>query len=207
MAGLLLGVIGVAIVSYAGHQKELQMRGELKEFNLKLGLLLAILCGIFSSGMAFGIDAAEPMKAAALKLGVDRGYAAMPAYVFIMGGGAIVNLSYCFIRLATLKGISLRNDLGQTGGTLLKNGALAAAGGITWYLQFFFYAWGQANIPDRLSYVNWMLHMSGYVLFAGIIGLALGEWAGVSGKPIRLLWAGMIVIIAAANLVGLGMAS
>jgi L-rhamnose-H+ transport protein len=147
------------------------------------------------------------MKAAALKLGVDRGYAAMPAYVFIMGGGAIVNLSYCFIRLATLKGISLRNDLGQTGGTLLKNGALAAAGGITWYLQFFFYAWGQANIPDRLSYVNWMLHMSGYVLFAGIIGLALGEWAGVSGKPIRLLWAGMIVIIAAANLVGLGMAS
>ena len=48
-----------------------------------------------------------------------------------------------------------------------KNAAMAATGGIMWYLQFFFYAWGQANIPERLSYVNWMLHMSGYVLFGG----------------------------------------
>jgi len=95
--------------------------------------------------------------------------------VFIMGGGAIVNLSYCFVRLAALKRLSLRADLSLPAGTLLKNGAMAAAGGIMWYLQFFFYAWGQANIPQRLAHVNWMLHMSGYVLFAGIVGLALGE--------------------------------
>ena len=48
-----------------------------------------------------------------------------------------------------------------------------------WYLQFFFYAWGAANIPQRLGYVNWMLHMSIYVLCGGLVGLALGEWAGV----------------------------
>ena len=207
MAGLLLAVIGVAIVSYAGHQKEAQLRGAPREFNLKLGIFLAVLCGIFSSGMAFAIDAAEPMKTAALRLGVNPLYAALPSYVFIMGGGAVVNMSYCFIRLAVLKKISLRGDLSQPRGTLLRNGALAATGGIMWYLQFFFYAWGQANIPQRLAHVNWMLHMSGYVLFAGIVGLALGEWAGIRGRPIRLLWAGMVVIIAAANLVGLGMAS
>ena len=148
MAGLLLALVGVAVVSYAGHQKELQMRGAPQEFNVKLGLLLAILCGIFSSGMAFAMSAAEPMKAAALRLGVNPLYAALPSYVFIMGGGAVVNLSYCFIRLAALKRLSLRADLGQPGGLLLKNGALAATGGIMWYLQFFFYAWGQANIPS-----------------------------------------------------------
>jgi L-rhamnose-H+ transport protein len=49
--------------------------------------------------------------------------------------------------------------------------------------------------------------MSGYVLFAGLVGLALGEWAGVGSKPIRLLWAGVILLIVATNLVGLGMAS
>jgi len=206
MAGVLVALIGVAIVSYAGHQKEIQVSGEIREFNVKLGLALAILCGIFSSGMAFAIDAAEPMKAAALRLGVNPLYAALPSYVFIMGGGAVVNMSYCFIRLAALKRLSLRADLSHPGGTLIKNGAMAATGGIMWYLQFFFYAWGQANIPERLSYVNWMLHMSGYVLFAGIVGLALGEWTGISGKPIRLLWVGMVIIIAAANLVGVGMA-
>jgi L-rhamnose-H+ transport protein len=207
LAGILVALMGVAVVSYAGHQKEKQLSGELREFNLKLGLLLAVLCGVFSSGMAFAIDAAGPMKATALALGVNPLYAALPSYVIIMGGGAVVNLSYCFIRLAVLKRISLRDDLSQPGGMLLKNGALAAAGGIMWYLQFFFYAWGQANIPERLSYVNWMLHMSGYVLFAGLVGLALGEWAGVGSRPVRILWAGMIIIIAAANLVGLGLAT
>jgi L-rhamnose-H+ transport protein len=49
--------------------------------------------------------------------------------------------------------------------------------------------------------------MSMYVLCGGLVGLALGEWAGVASRPVRLLWAGILVIIAAANLVGLGMAS
>jgi L-rhamnose-H+ transport protein len=207
MAGVVVALIGVAVVSYAGHQKELQLRGELREFNLKLGLLLAVLCGIFSSGMSFAIDAAKPMEAAALHLGVNPLYAALPSYVFIMGGGALINLSYCFIRLGALKRISLRADLSQTRGTLLKNGALAATGGIMWYLQFFFYAWGQANIPQRLDYINWMLHMSIYVLCAGLVGLALGEWKGVGSRPLRLLWAGVLIIIAATTLVGLGTAS
>ena len=52
-----------------------------------------------------------------------------------------------------------------------------------------------------------MLHMSGYVLCGGLVGLALGEWRKVTSHPVRLLWLGMIVIIVAANLVGLGMAS
>jgi hypothetical protein len=79
--GVLVALTGVAVVSYAGHQKEVQLRGELREFNLKLGLLLAGLCGIFSSGMAFAIDAAEPMEAAALHLGVNPLYAALPSSI------------------------------------------------------------------------------------------------------------------------------
>jgi len=157
--------------------------------------------------MSFAINAAKPMAEAAQHVGVKPLYAALPSYVIIMGGGALVNFAYCFSRLAFRKDISLRQDLSQAGGTLLKNGCMAASGGIMWYLQFFFYAWGAANIPAHLSFVNWMLHMSGYVLFGGIVGLALGEWRGAEGRPVQLLWLGMLVIIAAANLVGLGMAS
>jgi L-rhamnose-H+ transport protein len=58
-----------------------------------------------------------------------------------------------------------------------------------------------------MSYVNWMLHMSIYVLCGGLVGLSLGEWKGAGWRPVLILWAGVIVIIAAANLVGLGMAS
>jgi L-rhamnose-H+ transport protein len=207
MAGVLVALMGVTVVSYAGHQKEMELGSEVREFNVKLGLALAVMCGIFSSGMSFAIDAAKPIAAAAEHVGVNSLYAALPSYVLIMGGGAVINMSYCFIRLAFKKELSLHADLAQPRATLFRNGSLAAAGGIMWYLQFFFYAWGAANIPLRLAYVNWMLHMSIYVLCGGLVGLALGEWAGVRRRPIRLLWAGILIIIAAANLVGLGMAS
>jgi L-rhamnose-H+ transport protein len=205
MAGIALALVGIAVVSYAGHQKELIQGRSAEEFNLRNGLLLAVACGIFSSGMSFAIDAARPMTAAALHAGVRPLYAALPSYVIIMGGGALVNFLYCFTRLAYRKDLSLRSDLSQPAPVLVKNSLMAASGGIMWYLQFFFYAWGAANIPASLFYVNWMLHMSGYVLCGGLVGLALGEWKGVGVRPVRWLWAGVTVIIIAANLVGLGM--
>ena len=88
MAGIFVALIGIAIVSYAGHQKEQQMGTGVQEFNVKLGLLLAVMCGIFSSGMSFAIDAATPIANKALHLGVNPLYAALPTYVIIMGGGA-----------------------------------------------------------------------------------------------------------------------
>lgn len=206
MAGVVVALAGVAVVSFAGHLKEVKRKGHLQEFNVTLGVALAILCGFSSSGMSFGIAAAKPMERAALDLGVNPLYAALPAYVLIMGGGAFVNWAYCAFRLATIRHNPLR-DLRQPGSTLARNGALAATGGVMWYLQFFFYAWGAANIPQRLDYVNWMLHMSLYVLCGGLVGLVLGEWAGVGSRPVRVLWAGILIIIAAANLVGLGMAT
>jgi L-rhamnose-H+ transport protein len=207
LLGIAVALAGVAITSVAGHRKEVALGAQTREFNLKIGLLLAVLCGIFSSGMSFAMEAAKPIQAAALAQGVNPLYSALPSYVVIMGGGALVNFAYCFFRLATRKEISLRADLAMPGGVLARNASLAATGGIMWYLQFFFYAWGAASIPASFSYVNWMLHMSGYVLCGGIVGLALGEWKGVGAAPVRILWAGMLVIIVAANIVGLGMAN
>jgi L-rhamnose-H+ transport protein len=207
VAGIVLALVGIAIVTWAGHLKEQHEGVRAEEFDLTKGLLLAVMCGIFSSGMSFAIDAATPMSAAAIRLGVRPLYAALPSYVIIMGGGALVNFAYCFLRLAFRKNLSIRRDLAEPAPTLLKNFAMAASGGIMWYLQFFFYAWGAANIGGRLSFVNWMLHMSGYVLFGGLVGLALGEWKRASGRPVRLLWTGLAAIIAAANLVGLGLSS
>lgn len=204
MAGIFTALVGIAVVTYAGHQKEQAHGVAAEEFNLRKGLILAVLCGIFSSGMSFAIDAARPMAAAAHQLGVHHLYDALPAYVIIMGGGALVNFAYCFSRLAFVKNISIRRDLSQPRRILLINASLAAAGGIMWYFQFFFYAWGQANVPNRLFFINWMLHMSLYVLFGGIVGLSLGEWRGAGKRPVRWLWLGMLIIILAANLIGLG---
>ena len=66
MAGVLVALDRRGIVSYAGHQKEVQLARRAAGVQCEAGTALAVLCGIFSSGMSFAIDAAEPMERAAL---------------------------------------------------------------------------------------------------------------------------------------------
>lgn len=207
LLGVLVALVGVAIVSRAGLLKERAMGVTAQEFNLKKGLVLAVLCGIFSAGMSFAMDAAKPMHEAAAALGIDQLYVALPSYVVIMGGGAIVNLAYCFIRLATKKELSVKADFSVAKPLLLANVCFALLGGTMWYLQFFFYAWGHARIPAQYDFISWMLHMSFYVLCGGLVGLIMKEWKNVGQRPVGVLSVGCLVIVMAANIVGLGMAS
>ncbi|AFJ45221.1 L-rhamnose/proton symporter RhaT [Shimwellia blattae] len=207
LLGVLIALIGVAIVTRAGQLKERKMGIKAEEFNLKKGLMLAVMCGIFSAGMSFAMNAAKPMHEAAAALGVDPLYVALPSYVVIMGGGAVINLGYCFIRLARVPSLSVRADFSQARGLIITNVLLSALGGLMWYLQFFFYAWGHARIPAQYDYMSWMLHMSFYVLCGGLVGLVLKEWNNAGRQPVRVLSLGCVVIIIAANVVGLGMAN
>ncbi|MGD2531297.1 L-rhamnose/proton symporter RhaT, partial [Escherichia coli] len=129
--------------------------------------VLAVMCGIFSAGMSFAMNAAKPMHEAAAALGVDPLYVALPSYVVIMGGGAIINLGFCFIRLAKVKDLSLKADFSLAKSLIIHNVLLSTLGGLMWYLQFFFYAWGHDRIPAQYDYISWMLHMSFYVLCGG----------------------------------------
>ncbi|WP_368900260.1 L-rhamnose/proton symporter RhaT [Mixta calida] len=206
LLGVLIALVGVAIVSRAGFLKERALGISAEEFNLKKGLVLAVLCGIFSAGMSFAMDAAKPMHEAAAAAGINPLYVALPSYVVIMGGGALVNLAYCFIRLAVKPSLSIRADFSLVKPLLGANIAFAMLGGLMWYLQFFFYAWGHANIPAQYDFVSWMLHMSLYVLCGGIVGLLMKEWHAVGRRPVSVLSVGCLVIILAANIVGMGMA-
>ncbi|NTX78379.1 L-rhamnose/proton symporter RhaT [Serratia proteamaculans] len=206
LLGVAIALLGVIIVSWAGVLKERAMGIRAEEFNLRKGLLLAVMCGIFSAGMSFAMDAAKPMHQAAADLGIDPLYVALPSYVVIMGGGALVNLAYCFIRLAVKTDLSVRADFSQAKSLLVANVLFSLLGGTMWYLQFFFYAWGHANIPAQYDFISWMLHMSFYVLCGGLVGLLLREWKNAGRRPVSVLCIGCLTIILAANVVGLGMA-
>ncbi|QCR35756.1 L-rhamnose/proton symporter RhaT [Nissabacter sp. SGAir0207] len=207
LLGVLVAVVGVGIVTYAGLLKERALGIRAEEFNLRKGLALAIMCGVFSAGMSFAMDAAKPMHDAAAQIGISPLYVALPSYVVIMGGGALINLGFCILRLMTRRDLSLRADLSVASSVLLTNVLFSVLAGVMWYLQFFFYAWGHASIPVQYDYMSWMLHMSFYVLGGGIVGLLLKEWLSTGTKPTRILCLGALVIVLAANIVGMGMAS
>ncbi len=56
------------------------------------------------------MNAAKPMHEAAAALGVDPLYVALPSYVIIMGGGAIIN-STLFICLGKSEGFVAKSRL------------------------------------------------------------------------------------------------
>lgn len=63
-------------------------------------------------------------------------------------------------------------------------------------------------IPAQYDYMSWMLHMSFYIIAVRRAGRAgAEEWNNAGRRPVSVLNLGCVVIIIAANIVGLGMAS
>jgi L-rhamnose-H+ transport protein len=86
---------------------------------------------------------------------------------------------------------------------LASNYFLAAIAGVTWYLQFFFYSMGATKMGD-LEFSSWTLHMASIIIFSTLWGIALKEWAGVSGRTKSWLTAGLAFLILSTVIIGYG---
>ena len=86
---------------------------------------------------------------------------------------------------------------------LLRNYLLCALAGFTWYLQFFFYSMGETKM-GAYSFSSWTLHMASIIIFSTIWGLFLHEWRGSGRRTMRLVWLGLLVLVASTIIVGYG---
>jgi L-rhamnose-H+ transport protein len=86
---------------------------------------------------------------------------------------------------------------------LASNYFLAAIAGVTWYLQFFFYSMGATKM-GKLEFSSWTLHMASIIIFSTLWGIALKEWAGVSGRTKSWLTAGLAFLILSTVIIGYG---
>ncbi len=200
--GIAVAILGIVVTSFAGFKKENERDNRAAEFNLKKGIVIAIVCGVLSAFMAFAIASGKPIEDLALSIGIDPLYKIMPSFVVIMLGGFTTNALYCFYK-ARQNGTWKKWRADRT--DFWKNTALAALGGIIWYLQFFFYGWGHVQMENaKLGFISWTLHMSLLVLGGGMLGLALKEWEGCTPRPLRLQLYGMATIILSTLIIGLG---
>ena len=86
---------------------------------------------------------------------------------------------------------------------LLRNYLLCALAGFTWYLQFFFYSMGETKM-GAYSFSSWTLHMASIIIFSTLWGLFLHEWRGSGRRTMRLVWLGLLVLVASTIIVGYG---
>lgn len=198
LIGVSLTIAGIAIVGYAGALKnqklsEEEKRKAIKDFALKKGILIAILAGVMSAGMAYGFEAASPIEELAIARGVNPLFASNPSLIFILLGGFATNLIYC--GFLNIKNKTYRDYYTSSTPVLLNNIFFTFLAGTLWFLQFHFYGMGRSLLPPEMIAFAWSILMALNIAFSNIWGLVLKEWKGTGRKTIIILLIGIAVLI------------
>ncbi len=200
MAGIVVGVLGIACAGWAGWLKEKDLTAQKKkgEFSLSKGLLLSLLAGVLSAVYGFALDEGTPIAdvAAAHGAGVFRGNV---VYIFSNTGAFLTAAIYCLwlhIRHKTL-GELIELPAGREKASLPVNFFMAAVTGLFWYGQFFFYNLGHVQLGDKFAFTSWAIHMIMLVLFSNLMGVLLREWTQCRQPTRTTLGLALLVLVVA----------
>ena len=199
MAGIAIGLLGIAVTGAAGRMKErdLSATSSLAGFSLTRGLLLSLLAGVLSAVYGFALAAGEPIAdvATAHGAGVFRGNV---VYIFANTGAFLSTAIYCLWlhwRHRTLREV-VELPAGPEKASLPVNWSMAVLTGCLWYGQFFFYNLGHVRM-GAYQFTSWAIHMIMLILFSIIVGVALREWRGAQPRTKRAVSLAFLVLVGA----------
>ena len=198
LAGVVISLVGIAVIGYAGHLKTKEMTPEQRrkavaEFALKKGIFIAVVAGVMSACFNFGLSAGKPIQQLALAQGSNPLFAKNPVIMFVTFGGFLTNMLYCLF--LNIKNKTGKDYLSVSATTLCNNLFFAALGGTLWYLQFFFMGMGESKLPAEMVAFSWSILMAMNIAFSNIWGIFLNEWKGVRMGTITVLVVGIIILI------------
>lgn len=178
IAGIAVGIAGIAFTGAAGRMKERDLTAQagVEEFALAKGLMLSLLAGVLSAVYGFALAAGEPIAsvASAHGAGVFRGNV---VYIFSNSGAFLTTVVYCLWlhhKHRTL-GEIVELPAGSERASLPVNWAMAVLTGFLWYGQFFFYNLGHVRM-GQYQFTSWAIHMIMLILFSILVGWFLHEW-------------------------------
>lgn len=195
-----IAIAGIAVIGFAGSLRSKNMTDEqkkaaVKDFALGKGLLVALLAGVMSACFSLGIEAAAPIKEAAIAMGTEALYAGLPAILIITVGGFITNAVYCLFQ--NVKNKTLKDYFGVPANVFINNVLFCALAGILWYSQFFGLELGKSFLTPGsvMMAFSWSILMSLNITFSNVWGIILKEWKGVKPATIGVLVLGMGILI------------
>jgi L-rhamnose-H+ transport protein len=219
LGGVAIALAGIAVIGKAGHDKEREqaMRqldlpsgdtGQPQAKDFRKGLAVAVFSGIMSSCFAYGLDAGDPIRHLTLAHGTNPLSQGLPVLVVVLLGGFTTNAVWCaYLIVKNSKAHGLKGEVkaarADAAPPFGRNFLLCALGGTAWYLQFFFYTMGESQM-GRYAFSSWTLHMSSIIIFATLWGLALKEWKGASRRSFAVMTLGLIILIGATVVIGVG---
>lgn len=194
VSGVVVTLLGIAIIGVAGHLKSAMLSDEekqkaVKEFNFTKGLAVALLAGVMSGCFNIGLGFGEVLTVA----DANEMFRSLPATLLVTLGGFVTNAAYCLFQ-------NHRNHsfADYSKGSLWGNNLLfCALAGALWYSQFFGLSLGKGFLTESpaLLTFSWCILMALNVVFSNVWGIILKEWKGCSRKTIVVLIAGLLALI------------
>ncbi len=195
-AGVIALLIGVAVCGKAGRMRdgEQQTQGTVP----LAGYLFALAAGVMSAVFNIGYAMALPISDTGVGIGLSRFAATNCIWLLMLGAGSIPNIVYCML-------LMYRNQTGQ----LLRVPASwsswgrSSAMGLLWGGSIFLYGAATPRLGAFGPSVGWPLSLAVGLLVANLMGVLLGEWRGAAGRPVKWMWIGLAVLLAAIALCGI----
>jgi len=213
LAGVIGSLIGIGFVGFAGKIKEGELPEEEKkkavaEFDFKKGMVVALISGICSACMNFGLQSGGVIEKAAYDAAVKAGTIApgalfpwqgMPVIMVVLWGGFLVQAVWVIqqhVKNGTF-GDYLRR------GPTLRNWFFASLVGVIWVFQFVCTKAGEP-LMGELKYISFAVMMASTIFFSTIIGILSGEWKGTGAKTRACLALGTLILIVSFCAISIG---
>lgn len=202
LGGVIGSLVGIVFVGLAGWIKEKELDFETKrkavaEFDFRKGIIMAIVAGVFSAGMNFGLQGGEEIEQAAVAAGAKPCWRGMPVLMIVLWGGFVVQTILCF----------WQNAKNRTFGDYLhvspKNMLLAGAVGVIWVSQFVCTKAGEP-LMGEMKYISFAVMMASTIFFSTLIGVVTGEWKGTGLKTKASLILGILVLVVSFCVISMG---
>lgn len=194
IVGVVVTLVGIAIIGIAGSMKSASLSDEekreaVKEFNFTKGITVALLAGFMSACFNIGLAQGADLHFE----GVNPMFISLPVTFLVTLGGFITNAIYCFYQ--NQKNHTW-NDYGKSD-VWVNNVLFCLLAGGLWYSQFFGLSLGKGFLtgsPALLTFAFCIL-MALNVVFSNVWGIILKEWKGCSRKTIVVLMTGLLILI------------
>ena len=193
IVGVVVTLIGIAIIGYAGALKTKNVgedaKSAVKDFNFGKGIFVALLAGFMSACFAIGLGFGKDLAWSS----TPDIFRSLPATLLVTFGGFLTNACYCFFQNTRNKTWS---DYGK--GNLWGNNILfCCLAGLLWYSQFFGLSLGKGFLTEApvLLAFSWCILQSLNVTFSNVWGIILKEWKGCTNRTITVLVIGLVVLI------------
>lgn len=189
IVGVIVTLLGIAIIGVAGSMKAKTAGETVKDFNFGKGIIVALIAGLMSACFSIGLGFGSTLCFE----DTPEIYRTLPATFLVTLGGFFTNAAYCLWQNRKNKTFG---DYGKTS-LYLNNVLFCALAGLLWYSQFFGLALGKGFLVSSATLLtfSWCILMSLNVTFSNVWGIILKEWQGTTVKTKAILVIGLIVLI------------